>query len=228
MTEPIKSRLQPLVRKAGRADVELVAQILGEAFRRDAVMTYLSPNWPEFTTCLYYSMVRRFFLKHHHVYVTADGSGAALWLPPGVTFKSYPFWGKLDTLWIFLSKVGYQGYRRLQALARYSEAYHPAEPHFYLNSIGVRPNKAGRGIGSALLQEVLSRCDREGIPAYLENTNSRNLPLYERFGFQVTTQGRLPHGGPPIWFMLRPPSTTSDQQFALHGQDLGAAHRASQ
>ncbi|MBF0526907.1 MAG: GNAT family N-acetyltransferase [Deltaproteobacteria bacterium] len=208
MTESIESRPRPLVRKATMADAELVAQILGEAFRGDPVMTYLSPNWPEFTTRLYYSMVRRFFLKYHQVYVTADGSGAALWLPPGVTFKSYPLRGTLDTLWLFFSKVGYQGYRRLQALGRYFTAHHPAEPHFYLNAIGIRPNQAGRGIGSALLQEVLTRCDREGIPAYLENTKSKNLPLYERFGFQVTTQGRLPDGGPPIWFMLRQPSTT--------------------
>ncbi|MBF0498243.1 MAG: GNAT family N-acetyltransferase [Deltaproteobacteria bacterium] len=206
MTEPIQSPSRPLVRKAGLADAELVAQILGEAFRDDPVMTYLCPNRPEFPTWLYYSMVRRFFLKHHQVYVTDDGSGTAMWLPPGVTFKSYPLRGTLDTLWIFLSKVGYQGYRRLQALARYFDAHHPAEPHFYLNSIGVRPNQAGRGIGSALLQEVLTRCDREGIPAYLENTKSKNLPLYERFGFRVTTQGRLPHDGPPIWFMLRQPA----------------------
>jgi hypothetical protein len=34
----------------------------------------------------------------------------------------------------------------------------------------------------------------------------RNVPLYERHGFEVTKEHRLP-GGPSMWLMWRPPSS---------------------
>jgi ribosomal protein S18 acetylase RimI-like enzyme len=62
--------------------------------------------------------------------------------------------------------------------------YHPREPHWYLPLIGVDPACQGRGCGAALMRHALSRCDRDGAPAYLESTNPRNRPLYERHGFE--------------------------------------------
>ena len=49
----------------------------------------------------------------------------------------------------------------------------------------------------------LELCDREGRLAYLENSNERNTPLYERNGFRVLQEWRAPRDGPPIWFMAR-------------------------
>jgi hypothetical protein len=51
----------------------------------------------------------------------------------------------------------------------------------------------------------LERCDAEGMPAYLENSNTRNLPFYLRHGFEVMSETRLPFDGPPLWFMWREP-----------------------
>jgi GNAT superfamily N-acetyltransferase len=61
-----------------------------------------------------------------------------------------------------------------------------------------------QGYGSALLRHALERCDRDGFPAYLESTNLRNLPLYERFGF--LPMGRIQTDtSPVITPMLRRP-----------------------
>ena len=38
-----------------------------------------------------------------------------------------------------------------------------------------------------------------------ENTNARNLNLYERHGFRVTWEVRLAGGGPAVWTMWRDP-----------------------
>jgi hypothetical protein len=53
---------------------------------------------------------------------------------------------------------------------------------------------------------VLERCDRDGVPAYLESSKERNVVLYERHGFRVVEQLRLPKDGPPIWRMWREPA----------------------
>ncbi|HEY3492978.1 MAG TPA: GNAT family N-acetyltransferase [Solirubrobacterales bacterium] len=83
------------------------------------------------------------------------------------------------------------------------ESRHPREPHLYLAVVGVRPEQQGQGLGTALLQPGLAEADRLGLPAYLESSNIRNVPLYERHGFEVTEEVRLP-GGPPVWLMWRP------------------------
>jgi GNAT superfamily N-acetyltransferase len=83
------------------------------------------------------------------------------------------------------------------------ESRHPRQPHLYLATVGVRPERQGQGLGSALLEPGLSHADRLGLPAYLESSNIRNVPLYERHGFEVTEEARLP-SGPPVWLMWRP------------------------
>ena len=65
-----------------------------------------------------------------------------------------------------------------------------------------------RGLGSAAIAPVLTRCDAEGIPAYLESTKERNLAFYERHGFAVTGTIVVPPDGPTLWTMWREPQRT--------------------
>jgi ribosomal protein S18 acetylase RimI-like enzyme len=85
------------------------------------------------------------------------------------------------------------------------ERKHPSEPHYYLLALGVEPDLQGRGLGTKLMAPVLERCDREQVPAYLESSKERNVPLYERNGFKVTEEFVVPNGGPKIWLMWRDP-----------------------
>ena len=45
--------------------------------------------------------------------------------------------------------------------------------------------------------------DEAGMPAYLESSNSLNLPLYQRHGFEVQAEEGVAEGGPRAWFMWR-------------------------
>jgi ribosomal protein S18 acetylase RimI-like enzyme len=81
---------------------------------------------------------------------------------------------------------------------------HPEEPHAYLFLLATRPQWQSRGLGAALLRDVLGRCDRDGVPAYLEATSEGSRRLYERHGFEVTGEIRLPDG-PSLWPMWRSP-----------------------
>ena len=62
----------------------------------------------------------------------------------------------------------------------------------------------GRGLGGHLIREGLTRVDTDGAPAYLENSNPKNTPLYERLGFKAIAPLPLPDGAPPLLAMLRP------------------------
>jgi GNAT superfamily N-acetyltransferase len=82
--------------------------------------------------------------------------------------------------------------------------FHPSEPHWYLPLIGTDPVQQGKGYGSALLRHALAICDQEKMPAYLEATSPRNVPLYQRHGFEGL--GTIQVGtSPPITPLLRKP-----------------------
>jgi GNAT superfamily N-acetyltransferase len=66
------------------------------------------------------------------------------------------------------------------------------------------PSQQGKGYGSILLEHAVARCDREGLPAYLESTSPRSVPLYRRHGFEVVAELRV-GSAPPIFPMVRQP-----------------------
>ena len=84
------------------------------------------------------------------------------------------------------------------------ESAHPTYPHWYLPWFGVDGAQQSKGLGSELMRNCLAFVDQDHLPAYLESPNPRNIPFYERQGFEVT---RVSRGGacPPVYSMLRSP-----------------------
>lgn len=88
----------------------------------------------------------------------------------------------------------------------------PGEPPagaWRLETLGVRPDRQGRGIATALLTFALAEvADRGGKQVVLDTSDPRNVRLYERHGLRVTAH--IPGtDGPPVWTMRaaieRPP-----------------------
>lgn len=133
---------------------------------------------------------------------TADAvdnyGGVALWLPPGVGADEET----IEAIAVEALPVDEQA--EVFALLEQMGEFHPTEPHWYLPLIGVDPTKQGRRHGSALLTHALERCDRDGLPAYLEATSQLNRALYERHGFEELGVIQVA-GSPPMWPMLRRP-----------------------
>jgi ribosomal protein S18 acetylase RimI-like enzyme len=130
---------------------------------------------------------------------TTDGyEGAALWLPPDV----HPDDDAVGAIVEQTVARPLQG--DLQSLMEKMAGFHPDGPHWYLPMIGVDPAHQNKGLGAALLRHALERCDREGLPAYLESTNPRNVSLYLRHGF--VAMGEIQAGSSPVVVpMLRLP-----------------------
>jgi ribosomal protein S18 acetylase RimI-like enzyme len=95
--------------------------------------------------------------------------------------------------------------RRFMTLDSEEYAKKPSKPHFYLVILGVQPDRQGVGLGSMLLSHTLSQLDALGMPAYLENSNPVNMPLYLRHGFRVIDEIKQ-YGGPSEWCMWRDPN----------------------
>ena len=76
---------------------------------------------------------------------------------------------------------------------------------WHLAFLATDPDLRGRGLARALLDRQLSRCDEDRAPAWLETTDPVNPPLYERFGFVVTTHLERAGWLPGLWIMRREP-----------------------
>lgn len=199
----------PAVRRAADTDVDAVGAMLARAFDDDPISEYLLPSArrrPQGLCAFFGSQIRLDYLPHGEVYTTEDRAGAALWAPPGKpTLKGLRALAAVLPVAPYV--VGATLIRSLRFLTRL-EAIHPREPHWYLAVLGTDPARQGQGVGSALLQPVLTRCDAEGERAYLESSKEKNIPFYRRHGFEVTRELRL-DGSPPLWTMWRDPRPAS-------------------
>lgn len=93
----------------------------------------------------------------------------------------------------------------VRELGQAVRAARPTEPHWYLQIVAVSPDRQGQGLGARVLAPMLERCDRLGLPTYLESSNPRNDDFYRRLGY--TDQGAVAAAGsPPITRFLRPPT----------------------
>ncbi|MDD9378821.1 GNAT family N-acetyltransferase [Streptomyces sp. ZAF1911] len=194
------------IRQAGPSDRDAVARLLDEAFRTDPVSSWVFPD-PEHRAAVHGKFLGVFVdvaLAEGRIDYAVDGSAAALWLripaadPEGEHVE--------DEIPAKMRAVADPDNERCELVGRLTGAVHPmAEEHEYLLMIAVAPGRQGEGLGTELIRPVLERCDREGVPAYLEASSERSKGLYERLGWQFTGEAvRLPDG-PLMWPMWRKP-----------------------
>lgn len=188
------------VRAATNDDRQRVIGVITMAFTTDPMARWAYPN-PSTYLAVMPEVVSAFGGKsfaHGTAHLVDDDMGAAMWLPPGVTADEERLAALMEQ-YVPQDRTG----DMMQIFER-MERCHPPEPCWYLPLIGVDPVAQGRGAGSALLRHALARCDREGGLAYLESSNPRNVPLYQRHGFEIIGQIQV-GSSPTLVPMLRRP-----------------------
>jgi ribosomal protein S18 acetylase RimI-like enzyme len=189
-----------VVRVAVQEDIPALADALARAFHDDPIAMFSQPREGSRHRRLRFFFAGRLrtLVGEELCFCTEDRLGAALWAPPDRWEVPPREALRMIALVSRRAPQTLAGYRRVEQL-------HPREPHFYLPTLGVAPEAQGRGLGSALLQPMLERCDREGVPAYLESSKERNIAFYGRHGFRVTREMRFSRRGPMLWLMWRDP-----------------------
>ena len=171
-------------------------ETLAQAFHADPVFAWWIPNDAERREILpaFFSVVAQ---GCDEVHANGDGSAVAVWNRPGADDDEEAVEA--------IAAIAPGHTERLFTILELMAEQHPAAPHWYLFFLATRPGLQSRGLGSALMRPVLETCDADGVPAYLEATGERSRALYERHGFEVTGEIRLPDG-PSLWPMWREPA----------------------
>ncbi|MER6982512.1 GNAT family N-acetyltransferase [Streptomyces carpinensis] len=194
------------IRRAGEDDRELVVRLLDEAFQDDPVSGWVFPG-EEYRRATHHRLMAAFtdvVFAEGWIDVAEDGSACALWL--SVPAGHAPEGGDGPDEAVLLREAVDPANLRVEEITRMMAESHPADrAHAYLWMIGVVPDRQGEGLGGALIQHVLDRCDREGLPAYLEASSARSTKLYERLGFAFTGRTLDIPDGPRMWPMWREP-----------------------
>lgn len=181
-------------------DGQQAIDILVRAFHDDPVMLWMSGH-PDFLRT-FFDITLPIFLPHGLTYIEEQGRGAAAWLGPEQKLH-WPV--TAGNLWRMFKVCGVRGFIRFGRGGLATARFHPGEPHYYLFLIGTLPECKGQGIGSALMNHVLRKCDEENLPAYLENSKQDNLAFYRGHGFEVVDQIHFARSAPPVWLMWREP-----------------------
>jgi ribosomal protein S18 acetylase RimI-like enzyme len=207
MNAPVGAFAQETVRRATAGDVPRLARLFTAVFATDPVFNWLSRAGRSRNRAL-----ERFFLRvlgsrtlpYGETWLTANGLAAAAWIPPYSPLQTPSLIDDLRMLPTVLSLTGLPRLTRGAAMASAMAEAHPVEPCFYLAFIAVAPRLQGAGLGTLLLEHTLARVDAARAGAYLENSNPRNLKLYERAGFKVTREIVARRDAPPMFAMWRP------------------------
>ncbi|AXG80195.1 GNAT family N-acetyltransferase [Streptomyces paludis] len=191
------------IRQAGQADRETLVRLLEAAFYDDPVCNWVFPDdeHRRKVNGLFLGVFADVALAEGRVDLLEDGSALALWLqiPAGEPEEE-------DEIPARQREISDPDNERAELVGRLLGAVHPVDrAHEYLLMIAVSPERQGRGLGRALIEPVLARCDRDGIPAYLEASSERSSRLYERLGFAFAEKTVDLPDGPHMWPMWREP-----------------------
>jgi ribosomal protein S18 acetylase RimI-like enzyme len=147
-------------------------------------------------------------LAHEVAHVAAARADG---FPVGVLVATPPWrWplpapGPLGLLRLFLGQ-GFGVVRRWSEVSARLREHHLGQPHWYLATIGVAPDRWGAGAGRALLEAFVGLADADGHSAYLETDRPELEGFYRGAGFRVREQIEVL--GVPVLLMERPPGAS--------------------
>lgn len=111
-----------------------------------------------------------------------------------------------------MSTKRYWIWKERQAEAQ-AELWTQPEGYYFCNIVTVLPEAQGKGVGRALMEEVVQQADKEGVWCYLESSRREpNVAIYEKFGFKLAKEmeckdGEGENSAINLFCMLREPKS---------------------
>ncbi|ALC18453.1 GNAT superfamily N-acetyltransferase [Streptomyces pristinaespiralis] len=190
-------------RPASRADSDVLAALLADAFFDDPLTRWIVPDDGRRAAVLpgFFRVFLSMSFAFDAVRTTAGRDAVMTFLPPGgweEVERHHDAYGRQ-----FAEVLG-EDAARLSVISALQAEHHPVgRPHYYLAFGAVSPRARGAGVLSSLVGEVTSWADARGVGVYAEASSPGGRAACLRHGFTPAGPAlTLPDGGPslePLW-----------------------------
>ncbi|OBT94469.1 hypothetical protein VE01_07244 [Pseudogymnoascus verrucosus] len=177
----------------GKERVPQAVALLAPAFVDNPLNTYLLNSLDPvdrraFLPKYFTALLTQASLNGGYIFEHSNWESCMIVLPPGKGVGN-PFTLLQSGLAGLLRKVGLTCVKRMlgefEGAAKKSRKVGLAkgEVPYYVFFIGTRADRQGRGLGTALMEEVCERAGREGRSVWIESTSEGSARLFRRLGF---------------------------------------------
>lgn len=175
----------PIMMKATKKDESDVVRILSSAFLDNKSVNYIvgqdDRRLDRVQALMRYSF--RTCLEFGEVWLSDDRECCALVVFPDA--KRMRVSAALRDIQLVFEVIGFaRMFSVMRREARLKKLYSPNLPVYYIWFIGVSPDMQGRGSGTLMMADLLSRASDLGRVVYLETSTVRNLAWYTSLGFE--------------------------------------------
>lgn len=171
------------LREASYKDKNTIVNILVNSFKDDPQINWMleKASHPDKLNIIMSYVVDQTF-DIGKIMLTEDLKGTALWtfdVKERFTFN----WLKRNLNFLF--KIGINSVVRILKNEAFTYKQFPKGKFAHLYLIGVHSDSQGKGYGSLLMNSEFEKCEKSGIPVYLETANPVNVSIYEKKGFKT-------------------------------------------
>src|SRR5215469_5560759 len=172
------------MKRATRADVDLIKRILLVSFKNDPHVNWLlEESNNKFKLNILIDYVVHQTLRRGEIYLSDDNNAVALWdFERNEEMSFHYIWRNLA----FLIRIGVKSVVRIvksETHVHNNLRKYPRYCHLFM--IGVMPEAQGKGLASALMNPMIRRMKIRSIPVFLETANLRNVDIYKHKGFKM-------------------------------------------
>jgi ribosomal protein S18 acetylase RimI-like enzyme len=205
------------VARLEKSQLQQASEIAAKAFEDDPVFGYLTPDEKRSRLKALTWLTSRaveYCDRYGQIYTTSNLHGVAAWLPPDQLSSDLLHLFQIAVqlhLYAIPFKCGWNRLWRWRSFLLVAERFHQQDmdyqPHWYLAMMVVDLQYQRKGIGSALLQPILSQASREGLPCYLVTFTEQAVGFYQKNGFEIVRDRECFSDSPPFWTLKRNPSS---------------------
>lgn len=189
-------------------DIDRAAMVFTRSFWNDRFMVFLASDETQrekFALCFFKFMLRYVILYGQAYASSLNFEGVALWLPSAYAKMTPELMVKAEAEELEC-QLGDDFIARLRLLNDFVDAKHESHissAHWYLAYIGIDPDFQGAGFASKLIKPMLEKFTASHLACYLETNTTKNVGLYEHYGFVLLEEFVEPQSGIKFYAMLK-------------------------
>lgn len=176
--------------------IKTAATIFAKAMMNDDLHVFFFPNIESRFDKLKSLYEYKLNLQHRNcVTASVNLEGLAIWEAPGEQHSGLSI-REIINGFKLIWKCGISPLVRMikyQIWASRTRDQLIEQPYWYLDVVIVNPEHQGKGFASLLIKPILQEAEKNHQAVYLETQNKNNIQIYERYGFLLIKEVKLPH-----------------------------------